>query len=305
LSGAQIVPLRTRPWADVWRVDADDGRWWLKVNKAMTVYEPPLLAVLDRTGSALLAETLIHPDRPWSLIRDAGHSARDQHKGADQNTIVAFWCALMPAYADLQRATEVAALRAVGVPDLTPSTLVAHFDELLADRRWFTAEANPEIAPAEVARIGASRTALQQAAAELATGVPSSIQHDDLHDGNVFLDTDATRVIDWGDAVIAHPFATLRVTLDVLATVLDLPPDSAPLLQVRDAYLEPWLVAGESRADLVRQCDLAIRTGGLIRAVGWARALGDPSAGAALGFSDGPSGWLQRLADDLRRPGVW
>jgi hypothetical protein len=305
LSGAQILPLRTRPWADVWRVDADDGRWWLKVNKAMTVYEPPLLAVLDRTGSALLAETLIHPDRPWSLIRDAGHSARDQHRGADQNTIVAFWCALMPAYADLQRATEVAALRAVGVPDLTPSTLVAHFDELLADRRWFTAEANPEIAPAEVAGIGASRTALQQAAAELATGVPSSIQHDDLHDGNVFLDTDATRVIDWGDAVIAHPFATLRVTLDVLATVLDLPPDSAPLLQVRDAYLEPWLVAGESRADLVRQCDLAIRTGGLIRAVGWARALGDPSAGAALGFSDGPSGWLQRLADDLRRPGVW
>jgi len=101
LSGAQIVPLRTRPWADVWRVDADDGRWWLKVNKAMTVYEPPLLAVLDRTGSALLAETLIHPDRPWSLIRDAGHSARDQHRGADQNTIVAFWCALMPAYAAL------------------------------------------------------------------------------------------------------------------------------------------------------------------------------------------------------------
>ena len=305
LSGAQIVALRTRPWADVWRVDADDGRWWLKVNKAMTVYEPPLLALLGRTGSDLLADAVIHPDRPWSLVRDAGRSVRDQHRGADQETIIGFWCALMPAYADLQRITEVAGLRAVGVPDLTPSKLVEQFDELLADRRWFTVEANPEITQTELARIRASRLALAHAAAELETGVPGTIQHDDLHDGNVFLDTDRTRVIDWGDAVIAHPFATLRVTLDVLATVLDLPPDSAPLLQVRDAYLEPWLVAGESRADLVRQCDLAIRTGGLIRAVGWARALGDPSSGAALGFSDGPSGWLQRLADDLRRPGVW
>jgi hypothetical protein len=43
----------------------------------------------------------------------------------------------------------------------------------------------------------------------------------------------------------------------------------------------------------------AVRTGGLIRAVGWARTLGDPEAGAELGFSDGPSGWLQLLADDL------
>jgi hypothetical protein len=34
LFGARIVSLRTRPWADVWRVDADDGRWWLKVNEA-------------------------------------------------------------------------------------------------------------------------------------------------------------------------------------------------------------------------------------------------------------------------------
>src|SRR6185312_179728 len=96
---ARIVPLRTRPWADVWQVDADDGRWWLKVNKAMTGYEAPLLAVLHRTGSDLLADAVIHPDRPWSLVRDAGRSVRDRHRGADQATIVGFWCGLMPAYA--------------------------------------------------------------------------------------------------------------------------------------------------------------------------------------------------------------
>jgi Ser/Thr protein kinase RdoA (MazF antagonist) len=118
------------------------------------------------------------------------------------------------------------------------SDLVECFDELLADPRWFAVEVNPEITATEMARIRAGRSALAQAAAELATGVPATIQHDDLHDGNLFLDADRARVIDWGDAVIAHPFSTLRVTLDVLAYVLRVSSDAVALARVRDAYLD-------------------------------------------------------------------
>ncbi|GAA3605950.1 phosphotransferase [Microlunatus ginsengisoli] len=300
LTGAEIEPLRTRPWADVWRVEAADGRWWLKVNKELTVYEPRLLAALATTGSSLLAESLVHASMPWTLIRDAGAPVRERFAGAEPAEIVAFWCTLLPAYGELQRVTPVPALRAAGLPDLTPDRLLDAFDALVADRRWFTTTANPELGPAELGRIVGSRDALAAAAAELAGGVPATIQHDDLHDGNVFVDVDGRcRIIDWGDAVLSHPFSTLRVTIDVLAYALELPADAPELVRVRDAYLEPWLAAGESRGDLLSQCELAVRTGGLIRALGWARALGTPEAGAELGFSDGPSGWLQRLADDL------
>jgi hypothetical protein len=299
LPEAAVTPLRTRPWADVWRVDSADGRWWLKVNKALTVYEPRLLAVLAETGSDLVPDVVVHPGQPWSLVRDAGTAVRQLHQHAEPRTVVAFWCELMPAYAQLQRTTPLSALRAAGLPDLAPHTLVDQFDALLADSRWFTTTANPELTRVEVERIGSSRASLAEAAGELADGMPPAVQHDDLHDANVFRADGRSRIIDWGDAVIAHPFSTLRVTLDVLARFLELPAEAPELVRVREAYLEPWLTAGESRAGLLRQCDLAIRTGGLIRALAWARALGSPEAGAELGFSDGPSGWLQRLADDV------
>lgn len=297
--GAVLSFLRTRPWADVWRVDAAGGRWWLKVNKELTVYEPRLLSVLAGTESGLLPDVVVHPDEPWSLIRDAGTAVRQLHQGAEPRSVVTFWCELMPAYAELQQQTPLPALRAAGLPDLAPPMLVDAFDSLLADSRWFTITANPELTHAELDRIRGCRPALAEAASELADGVPPAVQHDDLHDGNVFRAGGRSRIIDWGDAVIAHPFSTLRVTLDVLGSVLKLPADAPEIAKVRDAYLEPWLTAGESRAGLLRQCDLAIRTGGLIRALAWARALGSPEAGAELGFADGPSGWLRRLAGEI------
>ena len=44
-----------------------------------------------------------------------------------------------------------------------------------------------------------------------ALGVPDSIQHDDLHDHNIFIRSDEHRIIDWGDSCVAHPFHSLAV----------------------------------------------------------------------------------------------
>jgi hypothetical protein len=143
---------------------------------------------------------------------------------------------------------------------------------------------------------------LAVAADELAQGLPPGVQHDDLHDGNVFARSGAVRVIDWGDASLAHPFGTLRVTLDGLSRRLGLAPGSAELRRVTSAYLEPWLVAGESRADLERQLDLAVRVAGVGRAASWARALGSPEAGRPLGFDGAVADWMVQLADDLDQP---
>jgi hypothetical protein len=170
--GAVLSFLRTRPWADIWRVDAADGRWWLKVNKERTVYEPRLLRVLARTGSGLVPDAVVHPDEPWSLVRDAGTAVRQLHQGAEPRTVVAFWCELMPAYAELQQTTPLPALRTAGLPDLSPPMLPDAFDALLADSRWFTTTANPELTTAELDRIHGCRPArwLQRLADELYVG---------------------------------------------------------------------------------------------------------------------------------------
>jgi aminoglycoside phosphotransferase (APT) family kinase protein len=44
-----------------------------------------------------------------------------------------------------------------------------------------------------------------------ASRLPVTIDHGDLHDGNVFSSEGRVRIIDWGDSAVAHPFFTLSV----------------------------------------------------------------------------------------------
>ena len=42
-----------------------------------------------------------------------------------------------------------------------------------------------------------------------ACGIPDSLEHGDLWPGNIFVDTDASAIIDWEDVAIAHPFLSI------------------------------------------------------------------------------------------------
>jgi aminoglycoside phosphotransferase (APT) family kinase protein len=45
-------------------------------------------------------------------------------------------------------------------------------------------------------------------------GVAETVQHDDLHDAQIFVRNGRAQVLDWGDACISHPFFTLAVSLE-------------------------------------------------------------------------------------------
>ena len=97
-----------------------------------------------------------------------------------------------------------------------------------------------------------------------AFGIPATIQHDDLHDGQVFVRAGHVRILDWGDSCVSHPFHTLTVTLRALAWRHGIEPGSVELLRLRDAYLEPFGAPATA-------ADLAYRTGTLGRALAWHR----------------------------------
>jgi len=255
--------------------------------------------VLARSGSALLPAVLTHPEQPWALIADAGTSARELLADAEPEERIRFWIEVLPAYAELQRTVPVAELRAAGVPDLSAVALTATFDTLVGDAEWFTSTVAPELDPEQWDGILASRSRLAAAADRLGGGLTPTLQHDDLHDGNVFRRESVNLIIDWGDAVLAHPFGTLLVTLDVLAYQLDCARTDPRVVRVQEAYLEVWRTSGDSRANLAEELDLAVRTAGLGRAAGWRRALGTPTAGLELGDADAVAHWLGRLAAAL------
>jgi aminoglycoside phosphotransferase (APT) family kinase protein len=91
------------------------------------------------------------------------------------------------------------------------------------------------------------------------------VQHDDLHGANLYQQGERLRLIDWGDASISHPFASLVVTFRFLEEINKLPPADPWFARLRDAYLEPW---GHGLAGAFV---LAIRVGTFAHAFAWTR----------------------------------
>src|SRR4051812_20393552 len=86
---------------------------------------------------------------------------------------------------------------AAGVPSLAVGALPERYDEMLSTQLPLTGQ--------EIGQLGAFQGRFARLCEELASdGLSDTIQHDDLHMGNVFLDGANRRVIDWGDSSIAH-----------------------------------------------------------------------------------------------------
>jgi hypothetical protein len=121
------------------------------------------------------------------------------------------------------------------------------------------------LAPEQQERLLAALPEFEAMCRELAAyGVPETIQHDDLHDRQVYLRDGRYLFFDWGDSCISHPFHSLTVALRANAAKFDLEPGGRELQRLRNAYLEPF-------GDFREAADLAYRTGTVARALAWDR----------------------------------
>jgi hypothetical protein len=181
-------------WATALRVPTSRGVVWFKAARPAFAHEARVLEVLQPLAPQLLPEVIASTDDGWLLLADAGERAREHPID---------WRAMLHAYAALQRASaeHVDALLAAGVHDNRPASVV--------DR----AEALMRYLPAEL--VAAVQARLPHVAEQMdrlaASRLPTTIDHGDLHDGNVFSADGRMRIIDWGDSAVAHPFFTLSV----------------------------------------------------------------------------------------------
>jgi hypothetical protein len=263
---------RERPWSTVLRLPTADGPVWLKVTTPAARAEVRLYRVLaGRAPEAVLVPLARDDERGLLLLPDGGPTLRD----GPPERVAAGVTAALPVYAALQRA--VAPVRAevlgAGIPDASPAALPARFEEALA------ATGLDDDVPRR-------RALVANWAHELA-GSPGAdlvtVDHQDLHPGNVL--AYGPRFYDWGDAVLAHPFASLLVALGGLARTLGVGPDDSAVRTARDAYLDGFAdLAGHD--ELVRTADLACRAGVVARALTWHRAVG--AAGPDHRFAQAP-----------------
>ena len=243
---APIAQPHVRPWSTVLRVPTRDGDLFFKANAPPFAHEAAILERLVPLAPDLLPELIaLDRDRRWLLLRDAGERVRELARDAP-------WQDVLAHYADLQSAAALLAdeLVAAGVPDRRLAAL-----------------------PGLYASLGGDRRVVDELCAQLEPlGLHETIDHDDLHDGQVFVRDGRARILDWGDACVAHPFLTLGIAAYFA--------DEAAV----DAYLAQW---GDP-ADLRDAVPTARRLAGVARAATWA-------ATAAIA----PLDWRERLAPGL------
>lgn len=177
------------PWSTIWRTA--DGLW-LKQCKASWRFEAPLTAALASRWPDRVAEVVDHGE-DWLLTRDAGTQIAEDDP---------LWPVAVRRYAELQQgeAAHVEEHLAAGVPDLRVARLPERYAQLLD-------EVDDE-------RLRRFEPRFAELCAELAGhGVPETIQHDDLHQFNVYVLDGLPRILDWGDSSVGHPYFSLVATL--------------------------------------------------------------------------------------------
>ena len=250
-----IETVHERPWATVLRVPLAEGVAWFKACAPVQAFEPRLTAELFARWPDRVTEVLAYDEqRAWLLLADAGTQIRVLGNPPEA------WLAALPLYAELQRGESAHTHEHLrrGVPDLRLATLPSRYEDLL--RQDLPLERD------EIGRLRRFAPRFAELCTELtAHAVPETVQHDDLHMNNLYARGERLRVIDWGDASISHPFASLVVTFRFLEEMNKLPPGDPWFARLRDAYLEPW---GRGLAGAFA---LAIRVGSFARALAYVR----------------------------------
>lgn len=252
-SGA-VEQSHVQPWSTVLRIPTTGGDVWFKATAESLRHEAALVERLAARRPDVLPSLLaVDTANGWTLMGDAGETLRAvtaRERSLDR------WCDVLPRYAGVQLdlAAEVDDLVALGVPDLRLAALPAAYERLL------------DVIGAE-RRFRAAAPMVADLCDELAAyGLPELLQHDDLHDGQIFVRDGRYLLLDWGDACVSHPFFSLSVALEgVLAWGLDDVENSVDTAVFRDAYLAPY--AERFPGDLVAATGPALRLGWVCRAI--------------------------------------
>lgn len=270
----EIEQPHVRPWSTVLRAPTADGPVWFKANGPEQRFEAALVGVLAAERPDAVPPLLaVDAARGWMLMADAGERLREI---VARERSMARWLEILPLLAGVQvdlapRADELVAL---GVPDLRLAVLPAKFEAFLDD-------VGPTLGDeALVERALAKVPWVYEACEELAShGIPETIQHDDFHDGQVFVKDGRYLLLDWGDACVSHPFFTLSVTLQgFLSWGLDDVEGSEPVEPYAAAYAEPF--GGTHGVDLAN----AMRAGWACRVVNGHLPIDPAATRARLGM---------------------
>ena len=300
---AEVGPVRSleqaklRVWASVWVAETDDRRFFAKQNCELQGFEAALVATLaELAPDRVVPVTASDPERGLLLTPDQGQVLGAA--AADDDLEV--WERVLVAGGELQRELEphVDRLIAAGVTTLTPGDAPGYVEQRLDDLSSL-AEGDPMVIPSDEADAlrALLPTVCRWADEVAALALPVTLNHNDLHENNVFAVGDTLRFFDFADSLLTEPLGVLLIPLNMLSHRLEAGPDDPRLRRLADAALEVWsdrVPMAELRAALPAALQLA-RLG---RAESWARCCASMSDAELAEWGDTVPRWLSTLLLD-------
>jgi hypothetical protein len=263
----EISETHVRPWSAVLHVPTSCGDAYFKAVGSAFAFEPLLTEALYRLRpDCILKVFAVDAERGWMLMADGGRTLRMAFKkGLDRST----WNEVLTLYAGLQidLASHVDELLAMGVRDRRTVELPALYQELLEEKEWLMIDQPDGLTTAEYEDLLNAVPQVEAMCRQLtAYAVPDSLHHNDLHDANVFYNNGHIKFFDWGDSSIAHPFFSLRTAFVIIEYIFDLVEDDPIFDEFAMAYLRPF-AKFESEENLWAAYQLAHRLWSLSSAV--------------------------------------
>jgi Phosphotransferase enzyme family len=303
-----ITQPHVRPWSTAFRIPTDAGVAWCKASGSGPAYEGRLLEAFEAWGvRGALLPMATDVDRALILTPDGGPTLRETRPDGTGDHDLDAWARILRGYAALQRSVEPRTddLVGMGVPDGRPDLVVGILTGLVDDDAvWARAESEDRAAAREARhRLPGLLPVVAGLAGDLAgSGIAASIQHDDLHGGNILVGPAGDRIFDWGDAAVEHPFTTLTTTMNSIEYHTGLDQHGRELRRLRDSYLEGWSDVAPLSA-LVAAAEAARVLGAVSRAAAWERSFQGVAADELAGHGGSTAAWLVELVERLDRVG--
>ena len=290
----RMTQQKLRGWSTVWRVESADGVWFAKQNCPGQQLEGPLLEALAELAPDRVVPVTAASDG-FLLTPDHGEVFYETAGGDLEN-----WVRLAREAALLQRdlVPHHARLVELGATQLRPAESADYVSARIEQYAGLAGDDPRRLAPDVARRLRAHLPVVRRWAEEVAAlGLPLTLNHNDLHENNVFDVDGRLRFFDFGDALVTEPLGVLLIPLNVLGDKLGAGGDDPRLWRVADAALEVW-------SDLVPMPDLraalpaALQLGRCGRVESWVRVQPSLSDDELVEWGSVAATWLGTLDAD-------
>ena len=291
--------IHSAPWSVVYSAMTNQGIYYFKALCPALKHEPQLAWQLSLWQPNLVQPVLeIDARRGWLLMPDGGSTLRQV---LENNPSLDYWKKILPAYARFQQSLipHRQELLALGVVNRGLQVLPRLANNLVEDRDAMCIGQTDGLSSGDYELLKSLMPKLQNLCDKLARfGIPETLQHDDFHDGNIFMGQDGFKFFDWAESFITHPFFTLVVTLRSIAYRFELDEQSPELHELETLYLMEWQEYG-TLDHLGKALDLAMVLGRINRALTWHMVISSLPEPYRSKEADAVPGWLQLFLEKI------